>query len=75
LGFIARKVDFWLIVWCFYELFAFQETISDKNYSAYSCQCKGVSVNKLGTAADYGMKEWRCMGHYDWIDHFEGLVY
>jgi len=32
----------------------------------YSCQCRGVSVNKLGTLSDYGMKEWRCIGHYDW---------
>lgn len=52
----------------FLGLFSLKETISDKSYSAYSCQCKGVSVNKLGTVMDYGMKEWKCIGHYDWID-------
>ncbi|EAR94858.2 C8orf37-like protein, putative (macronuclear) [Tetrahymena thermophila SB210] len=41
------------------------KAISDSSYSAYSCQCRGTSVNKLTTLAECNMKEWRCTGHFD----------
>ncbi|KAL4490777.1 hypothetical protein ABPG72_021831 [Tetrahymena utriculariae] len=41
------------------------KAISDNSYSAYSCQCRGTSVNKLTTLTECNMKEWRCTGHYD----------
>ncbi|KAL4461569.1 hypothetical protein ABPG74_016193 [Tetrahymena malaccensis] len=41
------------------------KAISDSTYSAYSCQCRGTSVNKLTTLSECNMKEWRCAGHFD----------